>query len=349
MASATSLRPLSRRSAFTLVELLVVIAIIGILVALLLPAVQAARESARRTQCANNLKQMALGMHNYQLAAGVFAPGMCVSRGVSTSAGGNNSAQSRILPYLEQGNLYSQINFALPYDSWVFSDGTKLATSRIATYVCPSEVHDEPKVSATTGAVTNYPTNYAANMGTWLVFDAKPFVGGDGTFAPNLFLTPSSVTDGLSNTLMFAEVKAFNPCLTGATTPSIPMPVSPADVCGLGGTPKMDPNYLVNSGHTEWVDGKVLQTGFTATFPPLTQVMCANGNAMYDIDFVGQSEGRSTTIPTFAAVTSRSYHTGVVNVVLMDGSVRAISGGVDRLVWQAAATRGGAEVASLPQ
>ena len=92
------------RTAFTLVELLVVIAIIGILLALLLPAVQSAREAARRMQCANNLKQVALAMHGYQLSYGVYPPSFAIARNEtsSTSPGGNWSAQARILPYLEQ-------------------------------------------------------------------------------------------------------------------------------------------------------------------------------------------------------------------------------------------------------
>src|SRR4051812_10571613 len=92
------------RPAFTLVELLVVIAIIGVLVALLLPAVQAARESARRSSCTNNLRQLALAMHNYENSRKAFPPSICWNG--STAKGGNWSPYGRILPYLEENNIY---------------------------------------------------------------------------------------------------------------------------------------------------------------------------------------------------------------------------------------------------
>ena len=103
---------------FTLVELLVVIAIIGILVALLLPAVQAAREAARRAQCLNNLKQIGLALHNYAPANRVFPPSFCIARGTVLS--GNNGSWSihgRILPYLEQGDAYEQVRLDIAWDA----------------------------------------------------------------------------------------------------------------------------------------------------------------------------------------------------------------------------------------
>ncbi len=97
-----------RRTAFTLIELLVVIAIIAVLVALLLPAVQQAREAARRTQCKNNLKQIALGMHNYESSYSTFPPSMAVNPSITSNA--SWSIHGRIMPYLEQVNLYNQID-----------------------------------------------------------------------------------------------------------------------------------------------------------------------------------------------------------------------------------------------
>src|SRR5271154_1022595 len=104
-----------QRSGFTLIELLVVIAIIGVLIALLLPAVQAAREAARRTQCVNNLKQVGLGLHNYESVAGAFPPSDVVQMqtGVAKPVWYNGfSVHCRILPFMEQGVAFNALNFA---------------------------------------------------------------------------------------------------------------------------------------------------------------------------------------------------------------------------------------------
>ena len=118
----------SRPSAFTLVELLVVIAIVGVLVALLLPAVQAAREAARRMQCQNNLRQMALALHNFESIAKKYPPGGVYP--IQTVSGDVYSVQARLLPFLEQGNLYAQIDLsATP------STQLNIIGQRIATYI----------------------------------------------------------------------------------------------------------------------------------------------------------------------------------------------------------------------
>ncbi len=112
----------------------------------------------------------------------------------------------------------------------------------------------------------------------------------------------------------------------------------------LGGTPKLGPNVTDNKAHTEWGDGKAQQTGITSTFPPNTMVGCSSGGATYDVDFVTVSEGRSATDPTYAAITSRSYHPELVNAALMDGSVRVINNGIDPMLWRALSTRAGNEI-----
>src|SRR6188768_2713975 len=127
------------RRAFTLIELLVVIAIIGVLIALLLPAVQQAREAARRVQCKNNMKQIGLGLHNYLSTFNVFPPGGTWPHplAASGSVGGPFSPQARILPYLEQAALSNLIDFSKPY-----GDQPNVSRTRIATFMCPSEVED---------------------------------------------------------------------------------------------------------------------------------------------------------------------------------------------------------------
>jgi len=137
-----------------------------------------------------------------------------------------------------------------------------------------------------------------------------------------------------------AEVKAYQPFLGNAAIPAAlgaPAPNTPADAVALGGS-------LRESGHTEWVDFKVHETGFTAAFPPNTKVQFTSGGATHDVDFISNPEGRSATIPTYAAVTSRSYHMGGVNILLMDGSVRFVRDSIPQAAWHALATRAGGEV-----
>lgn len=335
--------PANARAAFTLVELLVVIAIVGVLVALLLPAVQAARESARRASCTNNMKQIATAVHNYESSIRAFPPCFCWN-GIASSKGGNWSAFGRILPYVEEQSLYQLIDFGQGYSNALLPDGSKLMTTRVALWMCASETNDTPKVDAT-GVIASYPASYGWNLGPWFVFDPAKHTGGSGAFHPNSALCAKDFTDGLSRTLMLAEVKTFTGVFRNtATAMSDTPPGSPADVCGFGGTPKVGASTNDNGAHTEWVDGKSFETGMTATFPPNTAVMCSSGGAQYDVDFVSQTESGSATIPTYAVLTARSYHPGVVNAVMMDGSVRVVADGMDLTLWRAMSTRNGSEV-----
>ena len=334
----------SHRRAFTLVELLVVITIIGILVGLLLPAIQAARESARRTQCLNNLRQVGLAMQQFVTANKVFPPSRAWDQQVN-DGGEAWSAQAKILPFMEEITMFKNINFRLGGEEVKFPDGTLVQGKRVPTYICPDEQHDTPKL--VNGKPDSYPHNYGVNMGLWLIYDAASNKGGPGCFYPNARLSTADITDGLSKTLMAAEVKAFTPYLrdAGATTVP-PMPTDPAAICPLGGKPKLGPDFMSNTGHTEWGEGTTHQTGFTTTFAPNTVVPCVQNGQTFDIDFSNMSEGGSTTVPTFAAVTSRSYHGGVVNASFMDGSTHTIPDTIELSVWQALSTRNGHETVS---
>ncbi|MGN6547243.1 MAG: DUF1559 family PulG-like putative transporter [Aureliella sp.] len=323
------------RRGFTLVELLVVIAIIGILVGLLLPAVQAAREAARRMQCSNNIRQMALATHNYLDAHRSIPPAVCLSSG-----GGNWSAQARLLPFLEQANLQNLIDFRYNYSDMTHAPQHAAVTAmKIPVYVCPSEIKAEPRVGAT---LTHFPINYGINYGTWLVYNAPTRQTGDGAFVVNRKLTDSAYLDGMSNTVAFSEVKAYQSKLSSSGNPATlgaPIPGSPAEVVAYGGN-------FGTTGHTEWVDGKVHETGFTAVFAPNTPVPYTTGGAPYDVDFISKPENLANTVPTYAAVTSRSYHSGgIVQSAMMDGSVQSITRTIDKLVWRALCTRAGGEVA----
>ncbi len=330
-----------RRKGFTLVELLVVMVIIALLMGLLFPAIQAARESARKTSCRNNLYQLSKAVLNYEASRTRFPsswrPPAAYKVGDANVAGW--STQAQLLPYLEQKATHSEINYNLPYsdDSFVVTtaDGedVRLSALRVPTYLCPSEVRDEMRDG------THYPLNYAVNLGVWFVWDPETGKGGDGAFYPNSKLTAGDFLDGQSFTMAFAEVKAWNAYYRNAGLAAADLADIPTDteICGLGG------EFKPNSGHTEWVDGRAHQIGFTTVFPPNHRVLCTEGVA-YDVDWNNQQEGKSPTIPTYAAVTARSYHEGMVNVAMMDGSVRPIEDNINVGVWRALSTRRGQEI-----
>ncbi len=324
------------RFAFTLVELLVVIAIIAVLVALLLPAVQAAREAARRVHCANNLKQVGVGLACYESFCNAY-PGSYIG-GVL----GNWSAQVAILPFLERSDIYLRVDFSKGCSDVWLPNGTRLSALRVATYLCPSEPNDRVRID--NGDPMHYPLSYGYNAGVWLVHDPANRRGGSGAFYPYSWLRPSDFLDGLSSTLAFSEIKAYEPYFRNLAQPgAIPMPTDPAQVCGLGFA-----EFKSSSGHTEWSEGRCHQTGFTATFGPNTKILCTQNGMTYDVNWTNQQEGKSATIRTYAVVNSRGYHPGVVNALLMDASVRSFSETLDLKVWQALATRDGGEAISAP-
>jgi prepilin-type N-terminal cleavage/methylation domain-containing protein len=323
-------KTMRKRNGFTLIELLVVIAIIAILIALLLPAVQQAREAARRTQCKNNLKQIGLALHNYLDVNNGFPPSFVsdiTSAGVNPTSGGEWSAHARLLPYLEGSNLYNSADLTQAYDS---PANATIQTMRVAAYLCPSDPNDRARVDGS-GNAEHYPLNYGFNGGTWRVWTNGTRQAGNGAFAPNKAFKPRDFTDGTSNTLGFSEVKAFTAYNRDGGGGSATIPGDAVAVNALiagGGSNK------ANSGHTEWVDGRVHQTGFTTTLPPNTDVTVPGGDREDEGDFTGCREDKSCTTPTYAAVTSRSWHVGIVNSLLMDGSVRSIGENIDLGTWR---------------
>ncbi|MDY0170092.1 MAG: DUF1559 domain-containing protein [Thermoguttaceae bacterium] len=217
---------------FTLVELLVVIAIIGILIAMLLPAVQSAREAARRMQCANNLKQLGLALHNYASALRVFPPGCIVSTGTppgydpwteaaQTSPGTHGTSwMLQILPYLEQASLYGQWDFTTSV-----TGNAALSQTDIAGFYCPSRrtavrSQDRPGLrnSGWTGGGNDY-GGCAGGGNAWVNDDKKPFTlsapGSEhwqradriGIFTPNSRTAFMAIQDGTTNTMMTGELQ----------------------------------------------------------------------------------------------------------------------------------------------
>lgn len=329
------------RHAFTLIELLVVIAIIAILIGLLLPAVQNVRQAAARTKCQNNLKQIGLAMHGHLNEHGTLPPnGVYAYSGTAVTTTSAWSALSQILPYIEQESLFHGIDFSMGY-----STQPQISSKRVATFICPSEVNDKGSGTDPVYGTKHWTLNYAVNLGTWAVLAGKStgMQLSNGAFTPNVGFGATDFTDGMSNTLGMSEVKGYTSRLSGSpntlTFASPPSP--PSSPAGLSGFSQaaFDPTKFT---HVEWVDGKVHETGFTAVFTPNTLVAYSSGGTTYDVDFVTAAE--TNLGDTFAAVTARSYHSGCVNIMLMDGAVRTVSNGISLQNWQALSTRAGGEV-----
>ncbi|QDS96694.1 hypothetical protein FF011L_55060 [Roseimaritima multifibrata] len=333
----------NRRRAFTLVELLVVIAIIGVLVGLLLPAVQAAREAARRMQCSNNIRQLGLACHNYESTFRRLPPSVVIDLYPGTTA--NNQAwgvHGRILPFIEQGNLSDLVDLSLGWDFQPSISGVK-----VPTFACPSDPKSDVVRDPGSGRPLLYPTTYGFNYGRWFVFSPQTKQGGDGLFYPNSYLGFQACTDGTSHTMLVGEVKAWTPYQRNGGPATLTMPNNQAEAEAMvasGGQFK-------NTGHTEWPDGRVHHTGVTVTLPPNSECHFNDGTTLYpETDYNSWQEGKDGTSgsPSYAIITSRSFHPSSVNIGMLDGSVRTIAETIDLQTWRAVGTRSGGEVVNLP-
>jgi prepilin-type N-terminal cleavage/methylation domain-containing protein len=338
----------TRSRGFTLIELLVVIAIISVLIALLLPAVQAAREAARRMQCINNLKQLGLAIHNYESTYSVLPPQQVLTfTGTGVAWKSQWGVTSRLLPFAEQGPLVNALNYTLKTSD---PANTTVVSTTVKLLICPSEVNTQASTStsATTGVVSAYGvSNYGWCEGDWYVFGGYGAVPNRSAFGPNMSRKYAAFTDGLSQTVLGAEVKTYVPAYHDCPSVVPPVMASP--------TAFPDPTSVIvtvaaaafgckapASGHTRWCHGNTFYDGFTTALPPNTQSL--SGLPAVDSDFVSEDEDDGG--PTFSAVTARSYHPGGVNALIGDGSVRFIKNSIAWSTWRALGSVGGGEVIS---
>jgi len=328
-----------RRDGFTLIELLVTLAVIAVLIALLLPAVQMAREAARRMTCANNLSQIGRALHNYHEAHRVLPFGCGtdydgIVSSLGTLADRRYSAHSQILPQLDQANAYEQINFNVaPFDPYVNSGAYDpaciasgglsavngaAAVTVINVFLCPSDLD---RLQSMWGH-----NNYrSCNGGGW---HGRL---GNGMFGQNSSVRFDAVADGLSNTALFSERckgtwdhAVFDPLADIYDTAGIWNEDTFRDHC-LSLSPETAAAYPqnVDSGQN-WLEANFNWTRYNHLVPP-NHVSCKNG---FTWDGVGMA--------------ASSRHNGGVNVLLGDGQARFVSETIDPTVWRALGTiRGG--------
>ncbi len=329
-----------RHRGFTLIELLVVIAIIAVLIGLLLPAVQAAREAARRSQCVNNLKQLGLATHNYHDSLGRFPFGAIVAPPnnywVLRGAGGEHyrySVLAMLTPFLEQTPAYNALNFDFPVFDEVGAATLPNLTvfgMKLNLFLCPSD----------TGRTVQpgfAPGNYMACAGDGQANGGSAIYGNpNGVFYYNSSTSLAQVTDGSSQTTLLSE------SVLGPGGFSIPKPGSPdprnvhtevpfvviTEFKPLTVTDCQAPSRYSGWRNRGWIQGdfrNMLYTHFIT--PNSTTYDCLRGS-------------------DYGWKTARSHHPGGVNVLFGDGSVKFVKDTVNLQTWRALATRGGGEVVS---
>ena len=304
--------------AFTIIELLVVIAIIAVLVALILPAVQASREAARRTQCVNNLKQVGLAINNYHSTAAVFPPGR--TRSVIDGQGHCFGAFAQLLPQLEQGAVYNSINFDHSADRSP-QNHTARATI-IESFVCPTDFF---KILRSGSA----PTSYMICTGTDF-----PIARSDGVFFENSAITVADVIDGTAQTVCVSETirsddKQENSYIT----------LKPDDLPLTDFQAQCTQNQITeNARGARWIYGAPGNSMYNHRRPPNDR----------DWDCRGGGPQSNQTNRTWDAVShdiaARSRHTGGVHALFVDGHTDFVSDSVDRTIWQALGSRNGNEL-----
>lgn len=372
---------------FTLVELLVVIAIIGILIALLLPAIQSAREAARRAQCTNSLKQIGLGLLNHESNKKAYPPGRKlpdwavngVEQGGTSYTSVVESANTKtgfysvhtwLLPFMEEKNIYSMIDFTLPITTVMENPkGTpknasyQAYKSAAAIFICPSDPNTAAVISE-----NNYRYNFGGSTpyGGWvkagvpLSLPEIGISGGNGAFTIGKALRARDFTDGLSKTAFFAERTKGSLHAAKVEPPTID------DVAGdynkdLTMDPIADANammayaqtYVVNPSQYDFMamgrwdkDQTQYPASYTNGWPIAGYTStCYNHVAPpnWQYNDLGNKSNIFDTPGEHGIISARSKHRGIVNVCFGDGHVSPIADGIDLMIWRAMGTRNGGE------
>jgi prepilin-type N-terminal cleavage/methylation domain-containing protein/prepilin-type processing-associated H-X9-DG protein len=339
---------------FTLIELLVVIAIIAVLISLLLPAVQSAREAARRAQCVNNLKQIGIALHNYHTAMDSFPPGSSVGPyAMGQTYNWNNwSAQALLLGYIEQGTIYNTINFSLaPFANSIDGGGGTSAsantalTMRIKSFLCPSD----------SKAGTQFTNSYQGSMGTTIGYQTQ--TQSTGLFAETQGHNLRDVLDGTSNTVAFSETVVGDPGRLNYQyrgngllnvgggqnwyvmdiSNNVPNIMSIFQQCNMAYAAKSTSYDGWQCAGEFWAWGTPGLTMFQTVVPP--------NSTTYPWNTCRQDCG-GCGVDSSHIVNASSFHPGGCNVLFCDGSVRFVKSSVSLQTWWALGTLANGEVIS---
>lgn len=341
--------PPARPRGMTMVEILVAVSIVGILAALLIPAVVAVRESGRKAYCLNNLHQIGLALDGFEAASKQFPP---AAPGVISTSNGKSgvrvprehSPQLQLLDYLDADVVARSANLTLKHDQGDAPENATAMSVHLGVFVCPSET--SPLVTGPTG-----PVSYRANLGpSPYVWDDNAFGdfpwGGRGAFVYGRALRPGDFKDGLSNTVMMSEKlmgdgrkDVFSPrrdyWCAGLPGPRYPSADALVAICSK--PPSADPPHVSSSGNS-WYSGWLGDTLYNHTVTPNSRVPgCKVNGTSPNPELSGNFGG------VFGA---SSMHGGGVHCLMGDGAVRFVKDSISLSVWRAISTRSGGETLS---